>query len=79
MIRPKALALPADVRFHRFSEGWQRFHHNVHVRTEFAAIVLALLAFASASAGLHITPVVCAVIAVVLVCGDLYDCVKGRR
>ncbi len=69
----------AAARSHHLAASWSGFCHNPHVQTEFAALILALFAFAGTLIGLHITPVVCAALAVVLVCGDLVDWLISRR
>lgn len=64
---------------HAIASQWHGICHNTHVKTEFAAIVLALIAYATSLAGLHITPIVCAALAVILVCGDAADWVRDHR
>ncbi|MEN3109621.1 hypothetical protein ACFONG_14445 [Uliginosibacterium paludis] len=66
-------------RTHSLAASWSGFCHNPHVQTEFAALILALFAFAGALIGLHITPIVCAALAVILVCGDFVDWLISRR
>lgn len=66
-------------RSHSLGASWSGFCHNPHVQTEFTALILALFAFAGTLIGLHITPVVCATLAAILVCGDAVDWILGRR
>lgn len=68
----------ATPRSHGLVASWTGFCHNPHVQTEFAALILALFAFAGALIGLHITPIVCASLAAILVCGDAVDWILGR-
>lgn len=64
---------------HGLVTQWQGICHNTHIKTEFAAIVLALVAYATSLIGLHITPIVCGALAVILVCGDAADWVRDHR
>lgn len=59
--------------------SWQDFSSNIHVKTEFAALLLAMVAFGASLIGLHITPIVCGAIAIILVLCDIFDWTQERR
>ena len=64
---------------HKAPSRWHAFVRNTHVRNEFNALLFALMAVATTLAGLHIAPVVFSVLAVLLVCGDIYGCFHKDR
>lgn len=62
----------------KLQEEHHGFWRNPHVKAEFSAAVYLAIAAGALYIGLHIAPLVCAVIAVGIIASDVYDWLHPR-